>query len=95
MLLFLKSGVYHPGLETFLKNTTTAIKANVSLLNQPTKPGSAVAENSKPSEWFSIFPIENHTLIHGNWEDKIIWDAEVPVNQINLNVLMISVTHYN
>ena len=27
--------------------------------------------------WYSMFPIENESLIHGCWEDDIIWDAEV------------------
>lgn len=31
----------------------------------------------KEDTWFSIFPIENRELIYDNWEDNIIWDAEV------------------
>ncbi|GFO30868.1 transcription initiation factor tfiid subunit [Plakobranchus ocellatus] len=32
----------------------------------------------RDGEWYSIFPIENEALIYKNWEDDIIWDAEVP-----------------
>ncbi|XP_077984278.1 transcription initiation factor TFIID subunit 1-like [Glandiceps talaboti] len=28
------------------------------------------------STWYSIFPVENESLVYGKWEDKIIWDAE-------------------
>lgn len=35
----------------------------------------------KISDWYSLFPIENHELIYGKWEDKIIWDSE-SVNQM-------------
>lgn len=70
----------HPGLETFLKNTTSAIKANVDFLNQASKPGGSggadMTEQGSPM-WYSIFPVENTDLVYGNWEDKIIWDAEV------------------
>ncbi|KAJ7383773.1 Transcription initiation factor TFIID subunit 1 [Desmophyllum pertusum] len=71
-------GVRHPGLETFLKNTTSAIKANVSFLSQISKPGVAGEDNNqqKSRTWYSIFPVENTDLVYGNWEDKIIWDAE-------------------
>lgn len=30
----------------------------------------------KISDWYSLFPIENHQLIYSKWEDKIIWDAD-------------------
>ena len=38
-----------------------------------------VVESQEPKDntWYSIFPIENQELIYGNWEDDIIWDAEV------------------
>ena len=26
--------------------------------------------------WYSIFPIENESLIYGRWEDDVIWDAQ-------------------
>jgi len=26
--------------------------------------------------WYSIFPIENESLIYGRWEDDVIWDAK-------------------
>lgn len=73
------SGVRHPGLETFLKNTTSAIKANTEFLNQTSKLGTPGEDsnNQKSLEWYSIFPVENSELVYGNWEDKIIWDAEV------------------
>ena len=70
----------HPGLETFLKNTTSAIKANnANFLNLPGKQGGAGEENrsQKSTTWYSIFPVENTELVYGNWEDKIIWDSEV------------------
>lgn len=75
----LYTGVRHPGLETFLKNTTSAIKANAEFLIQTSKqsvPGED-KNNQKSLEWYSIFPVENSELVYGNWEDKIIWDAEV------------------
>ncbi|XP_032993539.1 transcription initiation factor TFIID subunit 1-like [Lacerta agilis] len=34
----------------------------------------AYQNEGKP--WYSIFPIENEELIHGHWEDNIIWDHE-------------------
>jgi len=75
----LYTGVRHPGLETFLKNTTSAIKANAEFLNQTSKQGTSGENNNnqKSLEWYSIFPVENSELVYGNWEDKIIWDAEV------------------
>lgn len=36
-------------------------------------------DGKKDDTWFSIFPIENKELIYENWEDNIIWDAEVIV----------------
>ncbi|XP_068717944.1 transcription initiation factor TFIID subunit 1-like isoform X1 [Montipora capricornis] len=72
-------GVRHPGLETFLKNTTAAIKANTNYLNQISKPGVSGDEKTNhdsSTTWYSIFPVENVDLVYGNWEDKIIWDAE-------------------
>ena len=36
-----------------------------------------IAEVDKDNMWYSIFPIENQELIYSNWEDDIIWDAEV------------------
>ena len=77
-LSLLYSGVRHPGLETFLKNTTSAIKANAEYLNQTSKQGTpGEGNNQKSLEWYSIFPVENSELVYGKWEDKIIWDAEV------------------
>ena len=75
----LDTGVRHPGLETFLKNTTSAIKANAEFLNQTSKQSVSGEDknNQKSLEWYSIFPVENSELVYGNWEDKIIWDAEV------------------
>ena len=35
------------------------------------------SQDPKDNTWYSIFPIENQELIYGNWEDDIIWDAEV------------------
>ena len=73
-------GVRHPGLETFLKNTTTAIKANtdyLSKISKPAVPANEKATQGSPTTWYSIFPVENVELVYGNWEDKIIWDAEV------------------
>ena len=35
------------------------------------------SQEPKDDTWYSIFPIENQELIYGNWEDDIIWDAEV------------------
>ncbi|XP_074620092.1 transcription initiation factor TFIID subunit 1-like isoform X2 [Acropora palmata] len=72
-------GVRHPGLETFLKNTTTAIKANtdyLSKISKPAVPANEKATQGSPTTWYSIFPVENVELVYGNWEDKIIWDAE-------------------
>lgn len=72
----------HPGLETFLKNTTSAIKANMNYLNKiskPSIPGDEKIDQGSPSTWYSIFPVENVELVYGNWEDKIIWDAEVRI----------------
>ena len=37
----------------------------------------------KPSEWFSIFPVENEDLLYGRWEDDIIWDAQVSLILFN------------
>uniref|UniRef100_T1IVK3 Transcription initiation factor TFIID subunit 1 n=1 Tax=Strigamia maritima TaxID=126957 RepID=T1IVK3_STRMM len=31
---------------------------------------------SKNDTWYSIFPIENVELVHGIWENDIIWDAQ-------------------
>lgn len=77
------AGVRHPGLETFLKNTTAAIKANVNYLNQvgnkPAVTAEEKTEQDSSSTWYSIFPVENVDLVYGNWEDKIIWDAEVRI----------------
>ena len=72
----------HPGLETFLKNTTAAIKANTNYLNQISKPGVSGDEKTNhdsSTTWYSIFPVENVDLVYGNWEDKIIWDAEARI----------------
>ncbi|XP_055929152.1 transcription initiation factor TFIID subunit 1-like [Argiope bruennichi] len=30
----------------------------------------------KDETWWSIFPVENEDLIHGNWEDDVIWNSE-------------------
>ncbi|GFY78151.1 transcription initiation factor TFIID subunit 1 [Trichonephila inaurata madagascariensis] len=30
----------------------------------------------KDDTWWSIFPVENEDLIHGHWEDDIIWNSE-------------------
>jgi len=71
--------VRHPGIETFLKNTTSAIKANVNFQNQTTKIGMPGEEKKveESATWYSIFPVENTDLVYGDWEDKIIWDSEV------------------
>ena len=84
---FFYIGVRHPGLETFLKNTTSAIKANTTFLNPPNKPGGAGEENNnqKSSKWYSIFPVENTELVYGDWEDKIIWDSQVFVFYSNFS----------
>lgn len=75
----------HPGIETFLKNTTSAIKANLNFQNQTTKTGMPGEQKTveESATWYSIFPVENTDLVYGNWEDKIIWDSEV------LNISMI------
>ncbi|CAH3126773.1 unnamed protein product [Porites lobata] len=71
-------GVRHPGIETFLKNTTSAIKANLNFQNQTTKTGMPGEQKTveESATWYSIFPVENTDLVYGNWEDKIIWDSE-------------------
>ena len=91
---FFYPGVRHPGLETFLKNTTSAIKANVNFLNQNSKPavsGEEKTNQESASTWYSIFPVENVDLVYGNWEDKIIWDAEVRIQHyyISLYILLL------
>ncbi|XP_067663597.1 transcription initiation factor TFIID subunit 1-like isoform X1 [Haliotis asinina] len=55
---------------------------NTSLIQKPgtnvsTKmfPGQKEGENGD-NTWYSIFPIENESLVYSNWEDDIIWDAE-------------------
>ena len=35
------------------------------------------AEQPKQDKWFSIFPVENESLLYERWEDNIIWDAQV------------------
>ncbi|GIX95370.1 transcription initiation factor TFIID subunit 1 [Caerostris extrusa] len=30
----------------------------------------------KDDTWWSIFPVENEDLIHGRWEDDVIWNSE-------------------
>ena len=84
-LLTYTVGVRHPGIETFLKNTTSAIKANLNFQNQTTKTGMPGEQKTveESATWYSIFPVENTDLVYGNWEDKIIWDSEV------LNISMI------
>ncbi|KAK7495279.1 hypothetical protein BaRGS_00013461, partial [Batillaria attramentaria] len=32
--------------------------------------------DGKDVDWYSIFPIENESLVYKRWEDDIIWDAE-------------------
>lgn len=35
------------------------------------------SEGRGPSDlWYSIFPVENETLLYGRWEDEVIWDAQ-------------------
>ena len=78
-----------------MKNTTAAIKANTDYLSKISKP--AVPANEKPTQgspttWYSIFPVENVELVYGNWEDKIIWDAEVG---ISLPLLLLTIITRN
>ena len=40
-------------------------------------------EQPKQDKWYSIFPVENESLLYDRWEDDIIWDAQVQ----NLNFL--------
>ena len=76
----------HPGIETFLKNTTSAIKANLNFQNQTTKTGMPGEQKTveESATWYSIFPVENTDLVYGNWEDKIIWDSEV----LNISIIL-------
>ncbi|XP_031550015.1 transcription initiation factor TFIID subunit 1-like isoform X2 [Actinia tenebrosa] len=79
--LFNQLGLKHPGLETFFKNTGEAIKNNqgnpTSSSSLNSSSGSASSSTKKSSgKWYSIFPVENDSLVNSNWEDKIIWDAE-------------------
>lgn len=74
------SGLKHPGLETFFKNTGEAIKHNQGSPSVVvhSKPGSTTMSSSTtPSKWYSIFPVDNDDLVNSKWEDKIIWDSEV------------------
>ncbi|GBN17966.1 Transcription initiation factor TFIID subunit 1 [Araneus ventricosus] len=32
--------------------------------------------DDKEETWWSIFPVENEDLIHGNWEQDVIWNSE-------------------
>ena len=78
-----------------MKNTTAAIKANTDYLSKMSKP--AVSANEKATQgslttWYSIFPVENVELVYGNWEDKIIWDAEVGKRLLLLLLLIIIIT---
>ncbi|XP_041357029.1 transcription initiation factor TFIID subunit 1-like isoform X3 [Gigantopelta aegis] len=35
-----------------------------------------MSDSGSTNKWYSIFPIENESLIYGRWEDDIIWDAQ-------------------
>nr|KAG5705427.1 hypothetical protein BaRGS_004554 [Batillaria attramentaria] len=41
--------------------------------------------DGKDVDWYSIFPIENESLVYKRWEDDIIWDAESPVMSLDPN----------
>ncbi|XP_064636542.1 transcription initiation factor TFIID subunit 1-like isoform X2 [Lineus longissimus] len=45
------------------------------LLKPPGQQDDGMQEN-EDGTFYSIFPIENHDLIYGSWEEDIIWDAE-------------------
>ena len=47
------------------------------------------------STWYSIFPIENRELIYGNWEDNIIWDAEVQSRLHTVDVIICYVGYFS
>ncbi|CAG7727818.1 unnamed protein product [Allacma fusca] len=32
--------------------------------------------NQQDDTWYSIFPVETGELVHGRWEDEVIWDTE-------------------
>ena len=78
-----------------MKNTTAAIKANtdyLSKISKPAVPANEKATQGSPTLWYSIFPVENVELVYGNWEDKIIWDAEVG---ISLPLLLLTIITRN
>lgn len=51
-------------------------------------------EQGRDGEWYSIFPVENEALIYKNWEDDIIWDAEVVGSFRLLYILKINITSF-
>ena len=56
-------------------------KQKISFLARPSpatnkSSGDGDTNSTSDDTWYSIFPIENEELIHGVWEDDIIWDAE-------------------
>lgn len=58
-----------PGIVQSVATPTTPISSTTHL--------GTPARSSDPSDNYSIFPIENEDLIYGNWEDDVIFDADV------------------
>ena len=43
---------------------------------KPSVPGPQPPASEPPDIAYSMFPIENHELVHTRWEEDVIWDSE-------------------